>query len=92
MPFVNRQRMEKIGSVCVDSGTLMVGDPCYRLNSEHFNFDWNLPRPRAIQDSSNLALAFSTVYGDGEYAVYETSDGNILIDIAEVYVDEEDDA
>ena len=28
---------EKVGSICIDSGTLLVGDPCYHLDRRDEN-------------------------------------------------------
>lgn len=72
---------EKIGYVDVDSGTLMIGDPCYVDGG----FDWDtytdqldfsgsgvLPGPDDFGRAQfgDSTIAFSTLYGDGSYPVY----------------------
>lgn len=97
-------RRVRIGSVGVDSGQLMVVDPCY-IKSD-FEVDYSEEEIAKIQagnpidvplnyngacavtlgDSSaggmqnDLAVAFSSGYGDGVYPVYATynSDGRIV--------------
>lgn len=77
----NKQEWKTIGYVGVDSGTLMIGDPCY-LDGED---DWNEElyekhicgrlsesKSQAIQISElfkHQAVAFSSGFGDGVYEV-----------------------
>ena len=73
-------KMEKIGTVWVDSGTVMVCDPCYTQSdgrSSLINVDddifANLGDTSAIQvggADSGLAVAVRSGYGDGHYPVY----------------------
>jgi hypothetical protein len=54
-----------IGSVCSDSGSLSVLDPCHLNSSETGKV--RLPR-------CNLYTSFDTEVGDGEFQVYEVRD------------------
>ncbi len=72
----------KIGTVCVDSGTLVVCDPGYLsdLGDADGLFDWDaLGDKMGSRDyaqlnfkggGSGLGVAFSSGLGDGEYSVY----------------------
>lgn len=64
---------ERIGTVAVDSGTLMIIDPCYVDEG----FDYGTWEPgfdnglRGVLTSPvSDGVAFSTFYGDGGYPVY----------------------
>lgn len=78
----------KIGTVGVDAGMLMVGDPCYfvgkdaSINESCESWDQACNeifcKPDVRRDTPmdvyGLGVAISTTYGDGEYNVYlETS-------------------
>ena len=71
-------RMEKIGSFGVDSGTVMIIDPCYIKDIDNPKFkDCNLDKlyeTLADQDTATLGKSFAvasrTGYGDGVYPVY----------------------
>ena len=90
----------KIGSVAVDSGQIMIIDPCYINNdfvkefdagqlgefddtptqdSYAMNYDGccnaTLSK-RGYGSLEKLAIACSTLYGDGEYPVYAEFDRN----------------
>jgi len=68
----------KLGVVGVDSGTLMITDPCYYMD----HHDRTKIRKGYLQDDvypedgkrfrkiSNSSLTFSSGYGDGGYSVY----------------------
>jgi len=71
--------MKKIGMVGVDSGCLMIGDPCYFTDdswtSEDYDrevcTDWD--KSKQILDKrsgAEKAVLTSTGYGDGCYPVY----------------------
>lgn len=71
---------ELIGHVDVDSGTLMIGDPCYVDGG----FDWDKycdaldfdadvlvgPDDFGRENFGDSTIAFSTCWGDGGYPVY----------------------
>ena len=83
----------KIGEVGVDSGQLIVMDPCYLQGWNHGDFtddatnDYanackvTLKKPNhAGMTFGDLAAVFSSGYGDGTYEVigYKNSDGRIV--------------
>lgn len=90
----------KIGEVCVDAGLLMVGDPCYRYNSEAAEAsDWT-SFCLALGDGGKPAeplgdgqgIVVPTTWGDGTYPVYGLYDmPGRLIGITVMFgVDEEE--
>ena len=96
--------MEKIGSLFVDAGIVMVGDPCYTLpddasHREEVAKDWskfcdaigneNVSAPFG----KGTALVVSSGYGDGEYPVYVQRDhfGRISRLVVEFINEDEDD-
>lgn len=75
---------EEIGSVYVDAGIVMIGDPCYTLsdNASHRNDiakSWD-KFCKAIKDDLSepfgpgTAIVIPSGYGDGEYPVYVKKD------------------
>ena len=75
------QGFELIGHVDVDSGTLMIGDPCYLDGGfdydkwcDQLNFEGNgvLVGPDDFDNEKfgSSTVAFSTLHGDGGYPVY----------------------
>ena len=74
----------KLGVVGVDSGTLMITDPCYYMD----HHDRTKIREGYLQDGknyrkiSNSSLTFSSGYGDGGYSVYGyINDDNRIIKV-----------
>lgn len=81
-------RRVRLGTVCVDSGQLLIVDPCYLESTwiqhdgtargdEHASYndvcDITMAPPLyAGQTLNNLAVAFRSGIGDGEYAVVAT--------------------
>ena len=75
---------ERIGSVGVDSGTMMLGDPCYISDDKrlHSNKGWSkfceeiftkqFDSMGYTQIGRGTAVVTETGYGDGEYPVYIT--------------------
>jgi len=68
-----------IGKVGVDSGCLMVGDPCYLdsdWNNEDYSkevcSDWGLHKQLKGKNGYLKAVLFSAGFGDGVYNVYAT--------------------
>lgn len=72
--------IERIGSVCVDSGMLMITDPCYvkEATSEKCATIYEATNNEDNSGSilNGLGLAFQTGYGDGIYDVYAKRDEN----------------
>jgi len=65
-------KWEKIGVAGVDSGALMISDPCYadmvhKWNSENFSLENQLNYPTG---HSGLGVQAPTAHGDGVYPVY----------------------
>ncbi len=86
-------KKEKIGNCCVDSGQLMVCDPCYieqewgEEEKSTFNYqgasDVTLPKKshgsmKFRMGHEGAGVAFAT-YGDGTYPVYAERGANGLI-------------
>lgn len=80
--------LKKIGTVCVDSGQLLLVDPCY-LGKKQFKdlyqeccdatYDEKNPKKVFDQVINSLGLCTSTGYGDGEYSVYaEVKSGRVM--------------
>lgn len=66
----DREDVEYLGKVCVDSGQLLISDPCY-INKKLEPFD---ALDNHKQVLNGLALAFSFAKGDGMYGVYAKKD------------------
>lgn len=69
------ERWIKIGECGVDSGTMMLIDPCYLDEEEGFNYEeycdlWSEKFQDHHIDYKDLGVAFTTGYGDGLYSVY----------------------
>jgi len=85
------KNFKKIGVVGVDSGTLMITDPCYATNfkDKYKDADGNYCYDAIIDMKDNslqlkneigaeLGLVFSSGYGDGVYEVYaKEKDGRV---------------
>lgn len=71
-----------IGVCSVDSGMLVVADPCYiskHLKSQVFD---NLPITGQLnfpRGHAGAGIVFSTEYGDGQFGVYAVRDADGLI-------------
>jgi hypothetical protein len=77
-----------IGSVYVDSGQLMITDPCYLkrwkndkfvdCNEAPYSYSYNgacnatMSPDKAGSLQNGFGVAFSSGYGDGEYPVFAT--------------------
>ena len=75
---------KQIGVVGVDSGTLLLGDPCYWLRDkdyEHEVCDSNFDKFRQVNYAlghAGKAVIVSSGYGDGCYPVFATiKDGRV---------------
>lgn len=78
---------EPIGQVYVDSGQVMLVDPCYVLGNENdyaqevyqdvldaYNPDYDAREVVVEPWGTGLGLVVSTLYGDGGYTVYARRD------------------
>ena len=63
--MLSKTQPKLIGSVCSDSGTLSIVDPC--LVKTHRTGKVKFPK-------CNLYTSFETEIGDGDYPVYEVRD------------------
>ena len=95
--------MEYIGKVGVDSGTMMLGDPCYISDDKrlHSNKGWSkfceeiftkqFDSMRHTQIGKGTAVVTETGGGDGEYPVYITrnNEGRVM-SLTVVFIDEEE--
>jgi len=70
--------IKQIGEVSVDSGTLLISDPCYIIGDdwndkdykkELVDTEWNLFK-ESIYDLGGQRLIVSTGFGDGRYPVF----------------------
>ena len=96
--------MERIGTVGVDSGTVMLGDPCYISSDKRLHSDkgwlkfcqevlWTdeFDRMRHTQVGRGTAVITDTGHGDGEYPVYITRDSQgRVMSLTVVFIDEEE--
>ena len=68
-------RLEKVGKIGVDAGTVMVVDPCYMRDGAVPLIDIqsifaDLENAQTTQIGQGLAVAVRSGYGDGVYSVY----------------------
>lgn len=92
---------ERAGTVGVDSGTLMIGDPCYLdggfdysewCDSMYWDGSGIHPGPSDFaKPGEGLTFAASTAYGDGSYPVYVKRGENARIVAMMVITDPEED-
>jgi hypothetical protein len=72
----SKYRTEYVGDIGVDSGQIVIGDPCYAtdINPESFNFK-KLYEPVG---TANLAFRIESGLGDGLYPVdVDIKDGRV---------------
>tara|TARA_R100001530_G_scaffold82475_2_gene57503 strand:+ start:918 stop:1262 length:345 start_codon:yes stop_codon:yes gene_type:complete len=74
-----------IATVGVDSGTLMIGDPCYALRFKQKDYDamseelckpeceHSYAKPLTNNKDIDERVTFTTGFGDGVYEVYQTT-------------------
>lgn len=91
---------ELAGEVWVDSGTLMIGDPCYldggfdyeKWTAEEGDHMGRIPGPSDFADpGKGGTFAAYTAYGDGVYPVYvkRDRDGKITAMLVDTDPDED---
>ena len=80
----------KLGVVGVDSGTLMITDPCYymdhqdrsKISKDYLQDNVYKDDGKNYRKISNSSLTFSSGYGDGGYSVYGyINDDNRIIKV-----------
>ena len=91
METINKTSWERIGAIPVDSGTLMISDPCYAgenitghsISSNAWRQFCEYKAHNKTDDENHMALKFGHLItgfgGDGYYPVYIKRDefGNI---------------
>lgn len=97
-----QDNLELIGYCPVDSGLIMLCDPCYVLDQEPRPNKYSEDICKTLEDGKetsqvlhNMAVVTKTAYGDGQYPVYITrnKEGRIssaIIDFDNLYGDPED--
>lgn len=101
--MVRFSNWQKVGTVGVDSGQIMLVDPCYVKQT--FETAWNA-KPglnyagaceATLSDKhcgnfggSSMAFATSSGYGDGEYDVYVRRLGDRIAEVKIVFIDSEE--
>ena len=99
--MTNKEQLELIGYCPVDSGLMMLSDPCYildegpRPNKYSKEILDSLENEQSIRILNDSAVVCSTAYGDGTYPVYVTKNqegriSSMTIDFDNVYGDPED--
>lgn len=71
--FTNRD-MELVGAVGVDSGQLMIVDPCYVTDGPVYDDICNVTLSDKGHGEVANGFASTTVFGDGLYPVYAVKD------------------
>lgn len=86
---------EQIGSIPVDAGIVMVGDPCYLLPDDGSHRDndiknWgkfcNLLDNNNWNSIKNSAIVVSSGYGDGKYPVYVRYQDGRIAEVKVVFI------
>lgn len=89
---MKKQRWEKAGVVAVDSGVVLVADPCYTLQGkkdtgticlENSNDVWQLNFPT---NRPGRGVVVSSGYGDGCYDVLVRRKGNRISEMRIIFI------
>lgn len=97
--------MEQIGTIFVDAGIVMVGDPCYSLpeDGSHRISEWdefcevmfkdkNYDKGYSKPLGDGISIVVESGYGDGEYPVFVERDSSGRVSKLIVdFIPEEDD-
>lgn len=75
-----------IGYIGVDSGTVMVVDPCYIVPDDDWmdfcrEFDDNGGYAKRYVEMNSGGIAVTTAHGDGSYAVEAKYEGNVIVEL-----------
>jgi len=91
---------EKVGECLVDSGTVMIGDPCYVLprkvyddpgvDYEELLKEWEKSDYKENSISLHGVNVFSTPWGDGSYPIYAVIKGSKIMRLIVDFEEEED--
>jgi len=95
-----QDQVEKVGECWVDSGTVMVGDPCYVLPEEStgdpgLDYEDLLNKWKESDYKDNPVriegvTVFMTPWGDGVYPIYAVKKDSKIVRIIIDFEDEED--
>ena len=104
MSYKSTSEWVKAGTVYVDSGSILIGDPCYHIGDEkNKEQNWKGFVDRVYKDTfyeTGIATAWSvgegivcsTGYGDGEYNVFiKRSPHNRIAELKIVFIDPDGD-
>ena len=78
----------KVGDIGVDSGQIMVVDPCYVTDGETYEAICETTLSNDNVGEVEGAVATSTTWGDGYYPVFRLMNGSTQVGIAVVYGDD----
>ena len=105
MSYKSTSEWVKAGTVYVDSGSILIGDPCYYIgDKKNKEQNWGGFVDRVYKDTfyeTGIATAWSvgegivcsTGYGDGEYNVFIKRDPrNRIAELKIVFIDPDGDA
>jgi hypothetical protein len=74
--MTKREKFEIIGTVCVDTATLHIGDPCYQTEGADFSDEFGdaedvqlILREGDLPQAGAQAIRVITGFGDGMYDV-----------------------
>lgn len=89
----------QIGTCAVDSGQIMIADPCYLVNDNYTEKDYDATiavtcadtGPQCGPDLGGLVVSAATGVGDGNFPVYGTFDGHKLVSVEIVFSEDNED-
>ena len=90
LPFYTTHDMKLVGAVGVDSGQLMIVDPCYITDGPVYEDICNVTLEKPGYGEVDGGFATSTLYGDGLYPVYAITDVRGRIRGMLVWMDDEE--
>jgi hypothetical protein len=77
----------KVGDVGVDSGQIMVVDPCYVTDGKMYKAICETTLSNDVGEVEG-GVATSTTWGDGYYPVFRLMNGSTQVGIAVIYGDD----
>ena len=77
-------REEILGVTSVDTGCIVITDPCYVVGDRYTekdidNTDWSNKSNPLFKDQPHLGIIHRTRYGDGTYPIIATYDDHDMI-------------